>query len=80
MGLAPASRAPATICWPIPPQPITQTLSPAATPAAFRTAPTPVTTAQPTSAACHSGRSEGIPTAEAAGTTQRSAKQETKLK
>ena len=56
---------------------MTQTLSPRATRAAFRTAPTPVTTAHPTSAACQSGRVGGIGTAQAAGTTQRSAKQPT---
>ncbi len=77
---APAIRAAATICWPIPPQPTTHTLSPIATRAALRTAPKPVTTAQPSSAACQSGRPGGIGTALAAGTTQRSAKHDTKLK
>ena len=77
---APAIRAAATICWPIPPQPTTHTLSPISTRAALRTAPKPVTTAQPSNAACHSGSSGGIGTALAAGTTQCSAKHETKLK
>ena len=76
---APASRAAATICSPTPPQPTTQTLSPSATRAALRTAPKPVMTAHPSSAPCHSGSSGGSGTADAAGTTQRSAKQETKL-
>ena len=47
---------------------------PAATRATLRTAPTPVTTPQPSSAACHSGSSVGIGTAPRAATTQRSAK------
>ena len=59
---------------PTPPQPITATVSPTLTPAALRTAPTPVITLQPTSAASHSGSSSGTGTAAAAGTTHRSAK------
>jgi hypothetical protein len=77
---APASRAAATSCSPIPPQPTMQTASPTDTPAALRTAPTAVTTPQLRSAASHSGSSAGIGTADPAGTTQRSAKQETKMK
>ena len=77
---APASRAAATSCRPTPPQPTTQTLSPTATRAALRTAPTAVTTPQPSSDACQSGSAAGIGTAHAAGTTARSAKQATKLK
>ena len=77
---APTRRAAATICRPIPPQPTTHTLSPTATRAALRTAPTPVTTPQPSKDASHSASSGGIATAAAAGTTQRSAKHETKLK
>ena len=77
---APASRHAATSWSPTPPQPTTQTVSPAATRAAFVTAPTAVTTPQPTSAACHSGSARGTGTAAPAGTTQRSAKQERKLK
>ena len=74
---APARRAPDTTCRPTPPQPITATLSPGCTRAAFRTAPSPVTTLQPTSAACQRGSDAGRGMAEAAGTTQRSAKQDT---
>ena len=66
---APASRAAATSCRPTPPQPTTQTLSPIATRAALRTAPTAVTTPQPSSDACQSGSAAGIGTAQAAGTT-----------
>jgi len=77
---APARRAAAITCIPTPPQPITHTVSPIFTPAAFRTAPTPVTTAHPRSAASTIGSSGGIGTALAAGTTHASAKQDTKLK
>ena len=77
---APTSRAAATICSPIPPQPTTHTVSPARTPAVLRTAPTPVTTPQPSSDASHSGSSGGSGTADAAGTTQCVAKHDTKLK
>ena len=52
---APPSRAAAITCRPTPPQPITHTRSPIATRAAWVTAPNPVTTPQPSSAACHSG-------------------------
>ena len=77
---APASRAAATTCSPTPPQPTTHTRLPGADPAALRTAPTAVTTPQPSSDACHSGSPRGSGTAAPAGTTQRSAKHETKLK
>ena len=73
-GAAPASRAAATTCSPTPPQPTTQTPSPRATRATLRTAPKPVTTPQPSSAACQSGSSREILTALAAATTVRSAK------
>ncbi len=59
---------------------MTHTVSPGATRAALRTAPTAVTTPHPISDACQSGRLDGTGTAHAAGTTQRSAKHETKLK
>ena len=49
-------RAPCTTFRPTPPQPITATDEPGATFAVLNTAPTPVVTAQPTSAA----RSNGI--------------------
>ena len=71
---APAIRAPAITWRPTPPQPITHTESPGAIRAAFRTAPIPVTTPQPSSAACQSGSSAGTFTAPAAATTVCSAK------
>src|SRR5207302_9157780 len=48
------SRAAATTWRPTPPQPMTHTVSPRRTRATLRTAPTPVTTAHPISAACQS--------------------------
>ena len=57
---APASRAAAITCSPTPPQPITHTRSPIRAGGARLTAPNPVTTPQPSSAACHSGISGGI--------------------
>src|ERR1035437_9030833 len=74
---APARPAAAITCSPTPPQPITQTRSPIRTPAAWLTAPKPVITPQPSSAACHSGISSGIGIAPAAVTTACSAKQAT---
>ena len=73
---APASCAPAITCRPTPPHPITHTLAPTRRPARL-TAPIPVTTPQPSSAACHSGIEAGSRTAPAAGTTAYSAKQAT---
>src|SRR3954467_9753679 len=52
---APAARAACTTDRPTPPQPITTTLSPARTPAVFRTAPTPVLTPQLISAPTSKG-------------------------
>ena len=52
---APASRAPCTTLSPTPPQPMTSTEAPASTSAQRVTAPTPVGTQQPTSAACGHG-------------------------
>ena len=57
-----------------------QTESPGCTRATSCTAPNAVTTPQPTSAAFHSGMPAGSGTADAAGTTQDSAKHDTKLK
>src|SRR5262245_3776115 len=69
IGEAPARRA-AAITWrPTPPYPRTATASPPWTFATFATAPAPVTTPQPRSAACHSGSSSGIRTAPPAATT-----------
>ncbi|CNK80954.1 Uncharacterised protein [Mycobacterium tuberculosis] len=48
---APDSRAAWIAAKPTPPQPITSTVSPARTPAVRITAPTPVVTPQPSSAA-----------------------------
>ena len=57
---APASAAPLTADSPTPPQPITATVAPGSTLAALNTAPTPVITPQPTSAARSSGMSSSI--------------------
>jgi hypothetical protein len=57
---APASAAPFTVDSPTPPQPITATVEPGSTFAALNTAPTPVSTPQPTSAARSSGMSGSI--------------------
>ncbi len=73
---APASRAPWRTLRPMPPAPMTTTLSPRSTRARFRTAPTPVSTPQPIRAAEVNGRSSGILTAWTARTTVRSAKAE----
>ena len=48
---APDRRAPWITAMPTPPQPITATVAPGSTRAVLITAPTPVTTPQPTSAA-----------------------------
>ena len=61
---APASAAPLTADSPTPPQPITATVAPGSTLAALNTAPTPVITPQPTSAARSSGMSSSIFTIE----------------
>lgn len=73
---APAIRAPCTTFSPIPPVPMTTTLSPYPTRARLSTAPTPVSTPHPISAADVSGMSRGIRTACTAFTTVRSAKAE----
>ncbi len=54
---APAIAAPFTAESPMPPQPITATVEPGSTLAAWNTAPTPVITPQPTSAQRSSGTS-----------------------
>jgi hypothetical protein len=59
---APAMRAAFTAARPTPPQPITATLSPGVTLQALNTAPAPVVTAQPSSAARSSGMSGLIAT------------------
>src|SRR3972149_1702334 len=55
MRSAPAIAAPWTAFRPTPPQPNTATVAPGSTLAVLNTAPTPVVTAQPTSAARSSG-------------------------
>jgi hypothetical protein len=60
MRSAPAITAPCTTFSPMPPQPITATVAPAGTLARRITAPTPVGTPQPTSAARSHGISSSI--------------------
>ena len=67
IGYAPAATAPSRAARPTPPSPNTATLSPGRTPAVLKTAPTPVSTAQPNSAAISAGRCGGTRTAEAGG-------------
>ena len=69
---APASRAPWTTLRPTPPQPMTSTEAPASTFAQEVTAPTPVGTQQPTSAACGHGISLRIGTSISEGQTTNS--------
>lgn len=76
MVVAPAIRAPWSTLSPMPPVPMTTTVSPRSTLARFSTAPTPVSTPQPISAAEVSGMSLGIFTACTALTMVRSAKAE----
>ena len=78
IGCAPATTAPSSALMPTPPQPITATRSPGRTPAVRQTAPVPVATAQPASAATSNGTPSGIGMQHAAGTTARSAKVERK--
>ncbi len=77
---APARRAPCRTLRPMPPAPMTTTDSPWPTLARLSTAPTPVSTPQPMSAAEVSGTSSGIFTAWTALTTVRSAKAELEAK
>jgi hypothetical protein len=71
---APASRAPCTTDRPTPPSPTTSTDWPSRTAAVLSTAPTPVMTAQPTSAACSSGTASGTGSTARSDTTVCSAK------
>ena len=71
---APARTAPITHDRPTPPRPITATDAPAGTPAVLVTAPTPVATQQPMSAAAAGSTPSGIGMAAAAGTTSASAR------
>lgn len=73
---APAIRAPWITLSPMPPVPITTTVSPRSTFARLSTAPTPVSTPQPIRAADVSGMSAGIFTACTALTRVRSANAE----
>lgn len=66
---APAIRAACTALRPMPPSPNTTTLSPERTRAALKTAPAPVSTAQPSSATFSSGTSSATRTQEFAPTT-----------
>ena len=66
---APASTAPITHDSPTPPRPITATVDPAGTSAVLMTAPTPVDTPHPISAATSGGTPSGIGTTALAGTT-----------
>ena len=66
-------RAPCTTNWPTPPPPRTSTEEPAETRAANSTEPTPVSAAQPSSAASRSGIPPPVGSATFAATTIRSA-------
>ena len=69
MGVAPTSAPPWTALSPTPPQPQTARLAPVGTLAVHVTAPTPVVTEQPMSAACSSGMSLRMGMAQLSGTT-----------
>lgn len=71
--MAPARRAAVSTASPTPPSPITATDSPAATRAVLRTAPAPVSTAQPSRAARSGGSPAGIGMTALSGTTTASA-------
>src|SRR5581483_3859527 len=64
---APDMRAPWIAASPTPPQPMTATVEPASTFAEFTTAPTPVTTPQPMSAATSIGTDDSSRTTDASG-------------
>ena len=66
---APARAAPMTHDRPTPPRPMTATLAPAGTAAVLTTAPTPVETQQPMSAATAGSTPSGSAIAAASGTT-----------
>ena len=76
IALAPEASAPSSDASPTPPRPMTATVEPARTCAVFTTAPTPVSTAQPKSAASSSANSGSIFTAERRETTAASANAE----
>ena len=76
MRLAPAHTAPSTAASPTPPSPITAAVCPIASFAVLTTAPTPVSTAQPNSAASASGSSGSIFTSERRDTVAYSANAE----
>ena len=78
MGSAPAATAAMSAERPTPPQPITAKRSPGRNPAVRQTAPTPVETPQPTSAATSNGMSSAIGTHERSETTHASANVERK--
>ena len=80
MRLAPASFAPMMMLRPTPPAPNTATLLPGRRWAVLSTAPTPVVTAQPMSAATVGGMSLSSTTQHSSGTTVWSAKQARALK
>ena len=71
----PAMLAPCTMLSPTPPTPITTTDAPGGTCAALVTAPTPVSTAQPSVASASNGTSCGTGMAPSSATTTESAKQ-----
>jgi hypothetical protein len=75
--VAPAVRAPSSAARPTPPSPNTATLSPILTRAELTAAPTPVSTAQPNSAAISNGSELSTFTADLADTTTWSANAET---
>src|SRR6266542_4277489 len=68
-GFAPARTAPRSADNPTPPRPKTTALRPGRSWAVFTTAPTPVSTAQPNSAAISGGSDGSIFTADRADTT-----------
>ena len=74
MFVAPAMRAPCMIAIPIPPPPATSTVAPSGTFAVFRTAPTPVCTAQPITHTISSGVSSATLIAPDSGVITYSAK------
>ena len=76
---APQATAPSRALRPTPPSPTTATVSPARTFAVFTAAPTPVSTAQPNSAAISCGISASIFTSEWREITACSAKAETPI-
>ena len=75
--LAPATCAPNSALSPTPPRPTTATRAPGNTCAVLSAAPTPVSTAQPNSAASSNGRLRSIFTTEPRFTTQYSANADT---